>query len=90
MLLSRNTKVIEALDHILTDYNYLVYDISASRNKAYLQVSVINPDHPVRDVSVAGRVCRELEQITGESFSVCAYVCAGVWTYFTISEDKRL
>ncbi len=90
MLLSRNTVVIETLNHILKDYNYLVYDISESRKKPYLQVSVINPDHTAHDISVAGSVCRELEQMTGKCFCVRAYVSADVWTYFRISEDKLL
>lgn len=90
MLLSRNTSVIAALDHILKDYNDLVYDLSASRNKPYLQVRVIDPDHTELDMSVAGYVCRELEQITGECFCVSAQVCADVWTHFRIREDKLL
>ena len=90
MLLSRSTEVIEALDHILKDYSYLVYDRSESRNKPYLQVRVINPHHTKHDISVAGYVCRELEQMTGKCFCVRAYVCADVWTYFRISEDKLL
>lgn len=90
MLLSRKTKVIEALNYILKDYSYLVYDISKSRNKPYLQVSVINPHHTKHDISIAGYVCRELEQMTGECFYVRAYVCADVWTHFRINEDKLL
>ena len=88
MLLSRNTEVIETLNHILKNYNFLVYDISESRNKPYLQVSVINPDHTEHDISVAGIVCRELEQMTRECFYVRAYVSTDVWTHFRISEDK--
>ena len=90
MLLSRNTKVIEALNRILKDYNDLVYDISESRNKPYLQVRVINPDYTEHNMSVAVYICRELEQITGECFSVQAYVGEGVWTHFRIREDKLL
>ncbi len=90
ILLSRNTKVIEALNYILRDYNYLFYDISASRNKPYLQVRVVNPDHTEPDMSVAGYVCRELEQMTEICFYVHVYVCEDVWTHFRISEDKLL
>ena len=90
MLLSRSPEVIETLNHILKDYNYLVYDISESRNKPYLQVRVIYPDHRELDISVAGVVCRKLEQMTGECFCVRAYMSADVWTHFRISEDKLL
>ena len=41
-------------------------------------------------MSVAGYVCRELEQKTGKCFYVRAYVCEDVWTYFRISEDELL
>lgn len=88
MLLSRNTEVIEALNHILKDYDFLVYDSSKSRRKPYLQVRVINPDHTMFDVSVAGIVCRQLEQRIGACFSVRAYVYADVLTEFRIREDK--
>lgn len=90
MLLSRNTEVIETLNHILKDYDFLVYDNSKSRYKPYLQVRVINPDQTTFDVSVAGIVCRKLEQIIGECFSVRAYVYGDVLTHFRISEDKLL
>ncbi len=89
MLLSRNTEVIETLNHILNAYDFLVYDRSKSRYKPYLQVRVINPDHTACEVSVAGIVCRKLEQRIGESFSVRAYVNADVLTEFRILEDKH-
>ena len=62
--------------------------MSESRNKPYLHVSVINPDYTEPDISVAGAVARELEQMTGECFCVRAYVSADVLTHFRISEDK--
>jgi hypothetical protein len=88
MLLSRNREVIEILNHILKDYDFLVYDLSKSRNKPYLQVRVINPERAQHDISVAGFVCRELGQMTGECLCVHAYVFADVLTHFRISEDK--
>ena len=91
MLLSKDCEVVKNLKLILELYDHLEYDEAGSKNKDFLQVKVVNLDVP-RDISDAGNICRELEQITGKRFYVRTFVNAGFrnkeWTHFNIREDK--
>ena len=92
MQLWKDQTVVEALNKILEDYDYLEYDEAASKRINALKVKVTRSDVK-RDISVAGRICRALEKETGRRFFVPSVVTHGaqnwakVWTYFNVREQ---
>ena len=84
-------EIVEALKHILEDYDYLEYDEEASRRSYGLRVKVTRFDVD-RDFSVTGHICRALGHATGRRFFVPSVVTHGsqnwdtAWRFFTIRE----
>ena len=84
-------EIVEALKHILEDYDYLEYDEEASRRSYGLRVKVTRLDAD-RDFSVTGHICRALGQATGRRFFVPGVVThesqnwETAWRFFTIRE----
>ena len=91
MRLWEDQEIVDALKHILEDYDYLEYDEEASRRTNGLRVKVSRLDTD-RDFSVTGHICRSLEQVTGRLFFVPGVVTHGSqnweteWTFFTVRE----
>ena len=92
MRLWEDQKIVDALKHILEDYDYLEYDEVASKRTNGLRVEVTRLDAD-RDFSVTGHICRALEQAIGRRFFVPGVVTHGSqnwekeWTFFTVREQ---
>ena len=89
--LCEDQEIVDALKHILENYDYLEYDEEASERTNGLRVKVTRLEAD-RDFSVTGHICRALEQSTGRRFFVPGVVTHGSqnweeeWTFFTVHE----
>ena len=91
MRLWEDQEIVDALKHILENYDYLEYDEAISKRTNGLGVKVTRLDAD-RDFSVTGYICRALEQTTGRRFFVSGVVIHSSqdwekdWTFFTVRE----
>ena len=95
MKLSENQNVINALKHILEDYEYLEYDEKESSNMNHLVVKVTDIN-AVRDSGDAKWIVEKLTGTTGLEFNPVVFpnVKAGLnpntgWTRFNIREKTK-
>ena len=92
MQLWEDQKVVNALKQVLTNYGYLEYDEEVSKCTGGLNIIVTNLDAE-RDISVALKICKTLEQITGKHFSMPSFNIHGrqdlntKWTSFILHEQ---
>jgi hypothetical protein len=92
MQLWENQTIVDALKHILKDYDYLEYDETASKrvNALHVKVTRLNAK---RNISVAGKICKVLEKATGRRFFVPSVVSHGSqnwiteWPWFNVREQ---
>ena len=69
--LSEDQVVVEALKHILGDYDFLEYDEVLSKNENYLRVKIICRDMFRHSLSVVGpKIIGALEKTTDKCFVV--------------------
>ncbi len=94
MLLSQDKRCVEALNHILKNYDYLEYDEKRSHNKDRLYVKVIRPNAD-RDPLDAIKIRRALKQVLNRVFINVFVGCRSTswstkWTNYYIAECKSL
>ena len=93
MELWEDRKVVNALNHILKDYNYLKYDEASSKRISglHIKVTLLEAD---RDILVALKICKTLGEITGKRLSTPTFNTHGhpdwnkKWTSFNLHEQQ--
>ena len=88
MSLSKNQEIVDALKHILEDYDYLEYDEEYSRNRDLLHVVVTSLDAE-RDEDDMWEIRKRLERATGQQFAPVGKVRGNNdWTSFNLRKKR--
>ena len=95
MKLSENQNIVDALKHILEDYEYLEYDKKESSNMNHLVVKVTDLN-AVRSYNAARRIKEELTKATRLEFNPVVlpnpkpgHAPNTSWTHFNIREKTK-